>query len=87
MVIWKQVLKVEEEQAVFLPKGALILSVQVQQGVPCLWFKCEPSGMTERRTIRMLGTGIPHDMPATDVFLGTIQLENGYLVLHVFEQL
>lgn len=87
MFIWKTVLNVEEEQAVFLPKGSKILSVQVQQGVPCMWFQCEPGSMQERRTIRMIGTGLSCSIPDTDVFLGTVQLENGYLVLHVFEQL
>ena len=36
--IWKQYLKVQDVQKILLPKGAKILCVQVQKGIPCLWF-------------------------------------------------
>jgi len=95
MTIWKYVLKPTCELE--MPKGAQILSVQTQQQMNvgsgaqseevCLWALVDPAQPKETRRFSVFGTG--HTV-LTDVgmrFLGTVQLELGRLVFHVFEVL
>lgn len=84
--IWKFPLKPEDRQTVAMPAGARILSVQVQSGTPCLWVLVDPQEPKKAdREIVMHGTGHTFEGdPGT--FLGTIQMFNGSLVLHVFEE-
>ena len=70
-----------------MPKGAEILSVQVQADVLCLWALVDPDAKLQKRVIEILGTGNPIDVPGvTHKFIGTVQMRGGSLVWHVFEQ-
>ncbi len=66
-----------------MPQGAVPLCVQVQRGVPCLWARVNPSAPVTVHNLRIAGTG--EDLES-DVgrHLGTVQLDGGSLVLHVF---
>lgn len=68
-----------------MPKGAQVLTVQIQHGTPCLWAKVDPTQPTERRTFNVYGTG--HEMPDDPclVYVATFQVDGGALVWHVFE--
>ena len=76
---------------VMMPKGARILCVQVQNGVPYLWALVPSTefetGMVtiERRVFWVFSTGqeIPDEL-ATH-YIGTFQQGDGRLVFHVFE--
>ena len=83
--IFKYPLVVMDVQVVHMPAGAVILSVDVQRDVPCLWALVNPDAVTSLRRIRMYGTGHPVDDPP-GYFIGTIQLEGGALVFHVFDE-
>jgi hypothetical protein len=85
MEVWKAPLQITDEQAVFLPVGAKILSVHMQQGQLCLWFLCEPNPMQERRTILVRGTGHFINPSQIKQFIGTVLMHNDNLVWHVFE--
>lgn len=85
MTIWKYQLIVGDRQAIALPKGAKLLSIQIQYGIPCLWALVEPKAPKELRKILTRGTGQEFDS-ANLVFLGTYQLSGGSLVFHVFEE-
>jgi hypothetical protein len=70
--------------ALDMPVGATILSVQVQNGEPCMWALIpDTSGDREMRVFRIYETG--HSMIITEklLFLGTIQ-QPPY-VWHLFE--
>jgi hypothetical protein len=69
-----------------LPKGAKLLTVQIQGHDPCLWYERELDFPLEPRTIKTFGTG--HEMPKDEVlrYISTYQLIGGQLVFHVFEQ-
>lgn len=78
-------------QTVFMPVGATVLSVGVQESSAgdeqiCLWALCEPGAPGERR-FRLVFTGSrPPDEPYR--FVGTVQTPAmGALVWHVFELL
>lgn len=69
-----------------MPKGAKILTVQVQNEVPCIWALVDPNAAPEIRCFRIYGTGhmVEHEnMP----YIGTFQLLEGRLVFHLFEAL
>lgn len=69
-----------------LPLGATILTVQVQYGVPCIWFLCDPEAPVARRCIALYGTG--HDVPPNPgKYIGTVQFNDGGLILHAFDAL
>jgi hypothetical protein len=69
-----------------MPMGARILSVQVQYDKVCVWAIIDKRvTVNALRQIVPYGTGIqlPHANPGT--FLGTVQLQDGHLVLHLFD--
>lgn len=83
--IWKFTLRVADSQALLMPLGARVLSVQTQFDRPQLWVLLDDTETThENRTFAICGTG--HPAPAdTSRFIGTFQLKEGALVFHVFE--
>ena len=83
MTIWKYPLQLTDRQSFRMPIGALILSLQVQYEIPCLWALVDPKERTEERAFRIYGTGHPVDEIGR--FLGTFQIHNGALVFHVFD--
>lgn len=85
-MVYTYPLDIQDEVIVMMPKGARVLSVQVQNGRPCLWAAVDPTEMElEKRMFRIAGTGHPICDDVVDGFIGTIQLYNGKLVFHVFE--
>lgn len=89
-IIWKYELETTDIQKLELPKGAEILTVQVQKGIPCLWALVDPSIEIpkERRVIAIFGTGnfinsIAHFSGMK--YIATYQLLAGNFIGHVFE--
>ena len=70
-----------------LHKGAEILSMQVQHGIPCVWALVDPDEKdVDKKSITVFGTGHPiDDNLILEKFIGTFQLNEGKLVFHVFE--
>lgn len=86
--IWKYKLGVTDFQLIGIPKGGEILSVQVQNGIPCIWVVINPNEkILEVRKLMTVGTGHPMQItkPQEREFIGTYQLENGSPVFHLFE--
>jgi len=82
--IFKYPVNITDEQMVAMPKGAEILSVQVQHGSACLWAMVNTENPNTFRRINIKGTGHPiHGELGT--FIGTVQFDNGVLVFHVFD--
>ncbi len=80
--IWKYDLSVTDEVELTIPRGAQILTVQTQGELPQLWVLVQPENETEIRRFFTFGTGHPF---TGGLYVGTYQLNNGVLVLHVFE--
>lgn len=85
--IWKFELEVTDNQVIEMPIGSELLTVQVQNGKPCLWALVNPTKNKEKRFIEMFGTGheIHYDMGISRNYLGTLQFHDGLLIVHVFE--
>lgn len=83
MVIYKYTITIAEKQTINMPTSAHVLSVQVQQGMICIWAVVSPSSLEGETEIYMYGTG--HTMESNrKSFIGTVQLDKGELVFHVF---
>ncbi len=82
MTIWKFPLLTITPQSIMMPKGAQILSCQMQGVVPCLWAIVDPDAALEARTVHIIGTG--HRVPMSLQFVSTIQMAGGSLILHIF---
>ena len=84
--VYKYRLSILDEQVVNMPKGAKVLSVQSQNGAPCIWAAVNPDETEcERRKFRMAGTGHPIDDSLVNDYIGSFMLYDGALVFHLFE--
>ena len=86
--IYKYPVPVYDYVRVRMPVGARILTVQVQNGTPCIWalVNADPFALSEDRVFRLFGTG--HNVPDGDAltYVGTYQMNSGALVFHLFEE-
>jgi hypothetical protein len=69
-----------------IPHNSEFLTLQMQRGIPCLWFEVDPDTPEEMRTFHVIGTG--HTVPEGIAleYVGTVQAFDETLVLHVYEQ-
>lgn len=66
-----------------MPKGATLLTIQMQQDVPTLWALVDPNEIEQTpQIINTVGTGQDTDAPGK--YIGTYQRAEGVLVFHVF---
>jgi len=73
------------EQWIELGENAVILSTGEQDGKPHVWALIHPEDTPRKHKFIVLGTGdpIPHNgLPGC--FLGTVILDNGSYVIHIF---
>jgi hypothetical protein len=68
-----------------MPIGSRVLTVQSQNGQPAIWVLVDPKHPEEERSFRMCGTGHRISEDETTNYIGTFQMDNGSLVLHLFE--
>lgn len=95
--IWKYQLEITDRQEIMMPYNAQILTVQVQNGILCLWARVNPTAKKDpvydeedrKRRIEIIGTGNP--IPKLTIaearrkYIGSCVMEGGYFVWHVFE--
>lgn len=84
--IFKFPLEATDLQEISIQKGAEILTVQTQHGIPQLWAVVDPQAEKEVRAIRIVGTGhfLGEELTRRG-YIGTFQIAGGSLVFHVFE--
>ena len=74
-----------------MPKGAEILTVQVDQknNVPSIWAMVDTEAPSEERHFELFGTGyeIPVDIGVERKYIGTYQYQRGDFVGHIFERI
>ena len=81
--IWKWPLD-GSKCALMMPKGALVLDVQNQKGQTQMWALVDPNAERVPFEVRLYMTGerLPND---PGKHLGTVQLDQGEYIIHVFE--
>lgn len=85
--IWKLPLPVADEITLQMPQGAEILCLQMQHDKPTIWVRCDDDPAFANRVQRVLqwrGTG--HNADGTGAYVGTVQLDDGALVFHLFDK-
>lgn len=87
--IWRYELPIQDIVELTMPIGAQVLAVQKRDEYRKridLWALGSPDLKAfEKRTFRVIGTGNP--VPAVPLrYVGTVQIEYGTLVFHVFEE-
>lgn len=80
--IWKGLLEPTSRQEIEVPVGAEFLCAREQHDRVCVWYRCDPDNVREKRKIAIIGTG--HNAPEDGHYLGTASLHGGALILHVF---
>ena len=85
--IFKYQLEKTDLQIVEMPKGADILCVQLQHGIPCIWALVDENQEKENRYIETFGTGHYIGSVNNRKYISTIQFYHGNLVFHYFERL
>lgn len=84
MKIFKYTLELIGTQIIRMPVDAIILTVQIQNGKPCLWAMIDDRLPADKAyKIDTYGTG--HNVSnESGAYIGTYQLAEGALVFHVF---
>lgn len=83
--IYKYPLQVTDSQIINLPIDYKILTVQEQNGIPCMWGMVDYKNQALPVEFVTYGTGHPVERTGLE-YISTYQLPSG-LVFHVFKQL
>lgn len=83
--IYKYPIAIDDHVRITMPRGSIILTAQMQAGLPHLWVLSNAHAAHVRfvvRTLRIVGTGhpVPFDLP----YIATVQDVFG-LVWHIFD--
>lgn len=85
--IWKFPFELTDKFTIDMPKGAKVLTVQVQNEHPCIWALVNDKAPVEKRTFSLVGTGTSaNHITAHWRHVGSCQLQDGALVIHLFEE-
>ena len=68
-----------------MPKGAKILTIQSQKGVPCIWAEVDQEANPETRIFSIRGTGHIFNEADRGEYIGSIQELDGALIWHIYE--
>lgn len=84
--IYKYTLEVEDEQQIEMPEDAEMLSVQIQNGSICVWAIVDTASHVPVHLQKFYVRGTGHETKGVEdkIFLGTIQMQGGALIFHVF---
>lgn len=83
--VFKYPIPINDESEIHMPRGADIICVDVQNGLPHLWARVDPEAPIVVRHFRMAGTGHPLNDDEVGKHIGSVQLRGGTLVFHIFE--
>jgi hypothetical protein len=86
MTTWKFPLDTTDVQTVSMPKGAKVLSVQMQFDRITAWALVDNAELVSQPVrFHVIGTGYPlPDYTDAWQFIGTVQMLDGSLIFHVF---
>lgn len=85
MVIWKHTFAiVPDPQRVVMTDDAVILSVQVQDNAPTMWFRCDPQAPPAPRWFVLMATGVEFTWNDAWQYHGTVQVSKGR-IFHLWE--
>jgi hypothetical protein len=85
--IWKYKFRIADEVHIETTRNSIFLDVQMQDGVPCMWFIVDDEEPKEIRDFVIYGTGhpVPDGEQEIGIYRGTFMEYHGGLVWHIFE--
>ena len=75
--------KITGEYSILMPKGAQILTAQLQGEDICIWAQCDPGEELAPRRVILYGTGWEMEEGVNHSYISTVR--QGPFVWHVFE--
>jgi hypothetical protein len=84
-IVWKYSIPMQDEFDIEMPIGARPLYFGVQYGKMCLWALVEPGRGRENVSFTLKGTGDQLTGFHT-VHIGSVMLNNGEFVFHLFQR-
>jgi len=82
--IWKYQLDLKDDRHIIpMPKGATIISLGMQHGLPTFWAEVDPAAQIEPRYFQVHGTG--HPIANGGTFIGTALSPTNPFVWHIYE--
>ena len=88
ITIYKYQIEIDSIAAkVQMPKDAKILTVQNHRGLIYIWAEVDTENEEETVTFEVFGTGHPihTDIGIDREYIGTVQIDFGNLVMHVYK--
>jgi len=82
--IFKYHVPIDDSVSITMKIGAKVLTVQAQREDVCIWALVNPAEGDEIRRFKVVGTGHRIEEECLE-YIGTVQMFDGGLVLHVFE--
>ena len=83
-VIYKYPISVTEKQFISIPVDAKILTVGIQNDIPCVWALVDDSLPISNVLIRIYPTGVEIDNYLTLKYLGTLSKLSANIIYHIF---
>jgi hypothetical protein len=81
--IWKFPITGTDEFTLDMPKGAKVLTVQMQHDVVTIWAEVDIKAEIVTYDFAVFPTGVPFNPEYTE-YIGTFQLMGGVLVFHLY---
>jgi len=85
--IYKYPLFIKDVQEIETYMCFQVLSIQVQNGIACMWLSVDTRFEKQKVKIHIYGTGQKISDELSLMHAGTFMIENDYLVFHVFIEL
>jgi len=86
LTIWKYPIPITDYFEIEMPKGAKILSFQIQRDKPQIWALVDSFVEKEKRHFRLAGTGHNLELSILNTqYIGTALMLEDNLVWHLFE--
>lgn len=86
MKVWKYPLIIQDKFMIRMPSCSYILRFDVQTGTPVIWVAVDDMEPLVERNFILVGTGRNFDAHGL-AYIGTIQMDEGTLIWHLFENL
>jgi hypothetical protein len=84
--VWKFDAPINDDFDLLVPFGAQVLCVQNQHDRPCIWFTVDPDQSRVYRHFHWAGTGHRLLQNVVLQYIGSVQMLQGDLVFHLFEE-
>jgi len=82
--IWKYELKTVRYPEIEMPENSKILTVQIQNGIPCIWVEVDPIfKKTVLRRFEFVPTG--QNVNPHALYIATLQFNGGKIIQHLYE--